>query len=137
MSLINFNVFKTQLLGLSHKVASTATSPPVLQKLHWLPIQQRIIFKVLCFTYKCMSKEALTYLCDLLTPHIPARSLRSESQLLLSVPRIKTASFGERSFSFAAATYWNCLPYDIRQAPTLQSFRTHLKTFLFKQAFLM
>jgi len=58
----------------------------------------------------------------------PARTLRSSDTNLLSVPRVRTC-FGSRSFSVAAPTIWNSLPFDIRNSCSIASFRRKLKTF--------
>ena len=39
---------------------------PVLKELHWLPIKQRIKFKILLLMYKCLSGKGPEYLCELL-----------------------------------------------------------------------
>ena len=39
---------------------------PTLQQLHWLPVKQRIVFKVLTLTYKALSGECPAYLADLI-----------------------------------------------------------------------
>ena len=49
----------------------------MLQKLHWLPLYHRIIFKVLSITFKMICGCAPPYLKDLLEPYVPGRSLRS------------------------------------------------------------
>ncbi|XP_030634715.1 adhesion G protein-coupled receptor E3-like [Chanos chanos] len=59
------------------------------RKLHWLPIPQRIQFKVLLFTYKALPNQAPSYLTDLLHHHTPFRSLRSSDAKLLSVLSMK------------------------------------------------
>ena len=38
---------------------------PVLQKLHWLPVEYRIKFKTLCFMFKCRSNISPPYLQEL------------------------------------------------------------------------
>ena len=40
---------------------------PVLQELHWLPVEQRIIFKILLMTFKCLNGIAPSCLSDLVT----------------------------------------------------------------------
>jgi len=40
---------------------------PVLSNLHWLPIEHRVIFKVVLFTYKALHGLAPDYLANLLT----------------------------------------------------------------------
>uniref|UniRef100_A0A3B3HFP9 Reverse transcriptase domain-containing protein n=1 Tax=Oryzias latipes TaxID=8090 RepID=A0A3B3HFP9_ORYLA len=60
---------------------------PVLQDLHWLPIAQRIKFKVLLMTFKALHNLAPPYLTDLLQLHTPSRSLRSSDANLLDMIR--------------------------------------------------
>jgi len=38
---------------------------PILQKLHWLPVRQRIHFKMLLITYKSINDMVPEYLCEL------------------------------------------------------------------------
>ena len=106
---------------------------PVLRSLHWLPLKHRILFKVLLFTYRALSGLAPPYLCDLLIKHEPKRKLRSNGQQLLSVPRSFHKNTGDRTFAVAAPTEWNKLPLEIRQSSSLCTFKTKLKTHLFKQ----
>ena len=40
-------------------------------------------------------------------------------------------SYGDRSFSVAAAKLWNTLPLYIKSTDTKNSFKSSLKTFLF------
>ena len=105
-----------------------------LLDLHWLPIQQRILFKILILTYQAYHKTAPQYLCDLIMPYSNARNLRSDNMLLIAPchPRVKLKSYGERSYQHAAPTEWNKLPLLIRESLSLDIFETQLKTFLFK-----
>ena len=68
---------------------------PLLKQLHWLPIGQRIVFKILMIVYKCLQGKAPTYmyLSSLITPYQSARpGLRSCTDCtILQVPRPKTA----------------------------------------------
>ena len=59
---------------------------PTLSELHWLPIRQRVIFKVATITFKLRQHSQPTYLSDQLVDYIPNRPLRSASQQLLSSP---------------------------------------------------
>ena len=45
-----------------------------LLDLHWLPIQQRILFKILVLTYQAYHKTAPQYLCDLIMTYSNARN---------------------------------------------------------------
>ena len=62
-------------------------------------------------------------------------SLRSCSNKLLQVPRSKLKSYGDRRFSVAGPKLWNSIPASLRNAASLNSFKKHLKTYLFHQAF--
>ena len=108
-----------------------------LLDLHWLPIQKRVLFKILILTYQAYHKTAPQYLCDLIMPYSNALNLRSDNMLLIAPchPRAKLKSYGERSFQYAAPTKWNKLPLLIRESPLLDIFKTQLKTFLFKSIF--
>ena len=108
---------------------------PKLKKLHWLPVKQRIQFKILLLTYKCMNGIGPKYLSNLLVPLAHKRSLRSSGKGLLRVPRTNQITYGNRAFYKCAPTLWNALPRDIRDCPTLVSFKSKLKTHLFLQHF--
>ena len=105
---------------------------PVLFELHWLPIQQRIKFKLLMLTFKSLHGLAPSYLADLLAWYEPTRELRSANRQLLRVKPAKL-SYGKRAFVTAAPELWNSLPTDIRQCHTVSSFKCKLKTYLFKE----
>lgn len=108
---------------------------PVLKELHWLPVGYRIQFKILVLTWRALHDMAPPYIKDLLTLHIPARSLRSENKMMLKVPKSRTVTYGDRCFSKAAPVLWNSLPLTVRQADTLGSFKSRLKTYFFGLAF--
>ena len=80
-------------------------------------------------TYHIM---APTYLVELLSRYIPARNLRSSNMNLLEVPTIRTKTYGQRAFSYAAPYLWNQLPECIKNAESVDSFKRLLKTYLFK-----
>ena len=108
---------------------------PVLQDLHWLPVKSRIDFKVLLLTHKCLYGNAPMYLKELLHEYKPGRSLRSSDQSLLSIPRTKLKTFGDRSFAAYAPKVWNALPGDLRKEMSVDSFKRQLKTYLFNQSY--
>ena len=79
-----------------------------------LPVDQRIVFKILLFTYKALNGLAPVYLSDVLNDYTPVRDLRSSSQNLLLVPMSNLKSYGDRAFSICAPKLWNFLPIHIR-----------------------
>ena len=91
---------------------------PVLIKLHWLPIEHRIIYKVLLYTFKAIHDSAPAYVHELVKQYKPSRTLRSSSKSLLSIPTYKTETFGSRSFRVAAPNLWmNCPSISETQQP--------------------
>ena len=110
-----------------------------LMDLHWLPVHQRVTFKILILTYQAYHGTAPQYLCDLIVPYANTCNLRSNNKLLIAPcdPRAKLKTYGERSFQHAAPKEWNNLPLDIRDSPSLAIFKSRLKTFLFKSAFIL
>ena len=106
---------------------------PILSSLHWLPVSQRIEFKFLVLVFKVVRNLAPSYLTDLLSQYMPSRSLRSSSDSsLLTIPRpLRLKSIDSRAFSVAGPTLWNHLPPALRQAKSLSSFKSQLKTHLF------
>ena len=80
---------------------------PLLMDLHWLPVEQRINFKILLFAYKIVNGLAPSYLSDMLVPYVPRRALRSGEKLLLCQPSYRLKSYGFRAFSVCAPTLWN------------------------------
>ncbi len=85
---------------------------PTLKDLHWLPVDKCILFKLLCLTYKALNGQAPPYLADLLKAYTPSRSLRSADRGLLCVPKTRTKTFGERSFTCAAPLHYNALLFE-------------------------
>ena len=108
---------------------------PILFKLHWLPVRERITFKLLLITFKALHGQAPSYISELLNIYQPSRSLRSSALKYLSVPKCNTVSYGHRAFSVSSAKLWNSLPYYLRFTENINTFKTSLKTFLFKRTF--
>jgi len=61
--------------------------------------------------------------------------LRSGSSDRYEQPRMRL-KFGQRAFSYAAPAAWNSLPPTPQQISNTASFKRHLKTFLYQQAYL-
>ena len=107
-----------------------AHTSALLKSLHWLPVTQRIKYKIALLTFKTLHHGKPAYLSDLISPYKPSRNLRSSDANLLAVPFIRT-ELGKRSFSFAAPTVWNNLPPDLRSCSVVSTFCSKLKTYLF------
>ena len=109
----------------------------VRRELHWLPVRQRVLYKILLLAYKSQHALAPGYLCELISPYVPRRALRSADCHLLATrpaPRLKT--FGDRAFQVAAPQLWNSLPLFLRDPNLdLEGFKRDLKTYLFGKAY--
>lgn len=108
-----------------------------MKTMHWLPIPQRIDFKVLILTYKCLYGNAPSYLQQLVHWHVPKRNLRSTNSYEMTVPVNKRnkKNFADRAFVHIAPRLWNELPFVVRSSPTLETFKSRLKTHLFTIAY--
>ena len=107
---------------------------PILKELHWLPINQRIIFKLLLIVYKCTNNVAPSYLTELLSKYLPTRTLRSGNMELLK-ERKSNRTWGDRSFAIAAPRLWNELPFNKRTAKSIAVFKKLLKKHLMSKTF--
>jgi hypothetical protein len=108
-----------------------------LQYLHWLPIEERIAYKILLMTFKRLHGKAPRYLHA--EPYEPPRDLRSEEASLLSAPqRRPRTALGHRTFKETAHRLWNSVPsVECRSMLNADSFKRRLKTELFTYVFIM
>ena len=108
---------------------------PTLKQLHWLPVNQRIIFKTLLLVYKSLHGQGPEYLKELLMPYIPPRTLRSASENRLCVPSCHYVDTQKRAFGIRGPSEWNRLPGEIKSSSNVKTFKQSLKTHLFKLAY--
>ena len=101
-----------------------------LQKLHWLCITYRILFKYNLITFKAIKFSQSTYLSSL----IKSSRLTHGNQLSLSSVHPRKA-IDRQGFAMASPTEWNRLPQSVRSQHTITGFRSQLKTYLFRLAY--
>jgi len=106
---------------------------PVLSRLHWLPVKQRVVFTLATLVFKLLHGETPSYLTDDCALIADSRHccLHSADASALTVLRTYT-QLGDRSFSVAGPKVWNSLPATLRK-PNIESvqFKRLLKAFLF------
>jgi len=106
---------------------------PALRQLHWLPVRQRVQFKLAVLVFKALhglAPQCLTDDCQLVSA-AGRRQLRSSDAVTCVVPRTRTC-LGDRAFGVAGPRLWNALPISLRQSDlSLGQFRRALKTHLF------
>ena len=110
---------------------------PILRDLHWLPVTQRIKYKILLLTYKALHGMAPSYMEDFVHTYVPGASvtLRSQDSGLLAPFKTRLSTYGDRAFPAAAPVLWKQLPKNVRDSATIDEFKKKLKTNLFNKAF--
>jgi len=110
---------------------------PLMYELHWLPLKQRIHFKILLFAFKAIHGIAPTYIQNLVSLKSQSTyNLRSSGGILLASSTFRTkVTLGDRSFQVAAPKLWNALRRELRDIPNLHTFKSNLKTYLFRFAY--
>jgi len=106
---------------------------PLLRKLHWLPVQQRINYKVALLTFKVSSTSTPLYLRRLIKEREHVHNLRSATTSL-SQPSPRT-TFAKRAFCCTAPAIWKSLPKTVTDSDSITVFKSRLKTFRFSQAY--
>ena len=116
-----------------------------LKSLHWLPVKVRSTYKIACLCYHCHSSTAPSYVTDMVHKKpLHTRNTRSSeccgcamayTMPLLNRPAHSKATLGDCSFSFASSSVWNSIPNDVKCAPSLSSFKSRLKTYLFRSVY--
>jgi len=112
---------------------------PVLRDvLHWLPVRQRILYKVAATAFDCIRGTGPAYFKHVCTPasDVSGRAhLCSAERRDMLVPRTRT-ELGRQSFSVAAPTVWNSLPAHLRSTLiSCRQFRDGLKSNVFADAY--
>jgi len=97
---------------------------------HWLPVAQRIQFKLCLMMYKAMHGLAPAYLSELCASFCAKGRTQSSARGDLVVQRTRT-KFGGRAFVVTGPAAWNRLPCSVRNSPSLDSLKTALTTFFF------
>ena len=109
-------------------------TPILKKKLHWLPIRHCIVYKILPLVYKAINGAVPCCISDLLNYRTSERTLRSSFQHLLATPKARLKTCGERTFPVAGPGLWNSIPLELRSSSSIDIFKRHFKTYLFKQA---
>ena len=98
-----------------------------LRRFHWLPVKERIIFKVVLLLHKCLNGNAPVALSQLFKYGSSSRTLKLNQLRSNNV-------YGDRAFSKAGPKLWNLLPGNIRMENNTNKFKILLKTYLFKNS---
>jgi len=110
---------------------------PALKQLHWLPVEQRIKYKLCLFMHHIHAGQAPQYLSGCLSTVSALGGryrLRSTALADYVLPRTRT-KFGELGFSYCGPAIWNTLPSDFHDITDTDTFRKQLKSVLFDRAY--
>ncbi len=77
--------------------------------------------------------EGPKFIKDMLSIKTGRAGLRSKKSIELEVPRTKLVSWGDRAFCKTVPTLWNELSHEVRLTEKLDTFKSRLKTKLFKE----
>ncbi|KAJ8028949.1 hypothetical protein HOLleu_28211 [Holothuria leucospilota] len=102
---------------------------------HWLPIHQRINYKLALLTYKSLHGLTPAYLCELVQWYLPSRNLRSSLQILCTNGKSSRVLYKDRAFENLGPKLFNLLPLNVHSCPSTDIFKSHLKTYLSKWPF--
>ena len=97
---------------------------PILNELHWLPINKRCQFKILLLTFKSLNGCAPEFLCDMLNVYMPNRYLRPTAFTSIVPYRNRSIRLGKRLFGTSVAKLWNELPRNIQRADSITMLKT-------------
>ena len=99
-----------------------------LIELHWLPVESRVIFKILLLVFKCIRGICSENLISKLK--FKKYNCRPDDYLKLETEKVLT-KFGPRTFAYAGPRLWNSLPLNLRTEEDIVKYKGQLKTLLF------
>ena len=124
---------------LIYKLPPFTSISPYLYELHWLPVIARIEFKINLLVFRALKSDEPEYLRDLLENYKTQSNVilrAADDPNLLVVPRLdKHSVYGSRAFSYAGPFLFNQLPLKIKEENNIDTFKTKLKTHIFKKCF--
>ena len=111
-----------------------ASITPVLKKLHWLPVEQCMVYKTATLVYKFLHTGFPRYFAPYLSSYSSSYSTRRSQSggNFLVIPKFytslhKSVKQFSNSFAFDAPIVWNALPDESHASLSLASFRKQLK----------
>ena len=104
------------------------SSDSLTKKLHWLKVNERILYKILVLVHKCINRKAPNVL-------IASFTLSERSRCNRLVTKSFNSAFGERAFTVCGPKLWNSIPSYLRTIEKINTFKEKLKTYLFKKCY--
>ena len=104
--------------------AGAIVSDEIFVDLHWLKVEERIVFQLLLFVHKFFVDNTPSYFAELLL-------VRDYSKRLLYCCFMNTVP-GRRAFFYATLRLLNELPEAVRLQDNTEKFKNMIKTVLFR-----
>ena len=109
----------------------TANHFALLRQLKWLDVRSIIKLEMGLFMYRAMNQPVPEQISEMF-PHLStyhSYETRSVVNGNLYMPTSHLFT-GQRSLSYAGSKLWNEIPFEIRNADSLNSFKTNFKAYL-------
>ena len=103
-------------------------SSRLLFELHWLPVKERIKYKINLIVHKALYNESPCDIQNLVT-------ISSTRTFNLKGEYKSNSTYADRAFTVCAPQVWNQLPPYLKTDTSLDTFKKNLKTFLFGNHF--
>jgi len=102
----------------------------------FLSVWLEVIFKSAVIAWKCVNGVAPTYLWEFCVQMEDVRGrpwLQSAPARCIILPRVQTST-RQCSFAYSGPAVWNSLPPALHENMSLATFKTKLKTYLFRRS---
>ena len=93
------------------------------KELHWLPFNQRHIFKTLLLVHKFLKSKSTKNLKEMLPSKPDPRPLRSSLERLFNISRTSCIAYLARASCIFRSRKWNALLFDIRSYTFIGGFK--------------
>ena len=107
-------------IRMTFKLKKRTSLSKYFEKLHWLKVEQRIVFKIILIVFKCVNNIAPKELIDKII------SYKDKDKLTLSCVKFKSKA-GRRCFSYIGPRLWNEIPFEIKSLTDIEKFKKQLK----------
>ena len=111
----------------------TSPSSPIFSDLKILKLYDLFHLKLLLFVYESvnrMSPSVFHNFFEILSD-VHQHDTRQARKGDIFMTRHNTLQYGERSIRYTGAKSWNNIPFNIKQSPSVTSFRRQVKLHLF------
>jgi len=121
----------------NQSINQSTNSTSALNSLHWLPIRQRIDYKLATIVHHSLHNACSQYLSSLLHTYTPTHQRNPQHVSFAPPPSIFSPNLVPTLlstlvvFSILAPLFWNSLPLHLRSIDTYTAFKSNLNTHLF------